>query len=203
MEPLSLIGVGGYARSGKDTTAKYFIERFGFTRVGFSDELKFEVAQKLRKTLAVEAKRFYGHQLSGGLATLDEVIHKLLWEDRTELTRALLQEWGTSVRRAEDPDYWTSRLIKKYLNRHGQRFVVPDTRFLNELQLIRTWNGFLIWIERPGIGPESSHPSETTLGPKVGWDAIIVNDGTKQDLYAKLDMVVEKHELFERLPRRV
>lgn len=196
---IRLIGIGGVARSGKDTAAQYFIQKFGFTRVGFADALKEEVAKRLRKTLSVEAKRFYGHQISAGTATLDEAIHKILYDERTELTRALLQEFGSEVRRADNPAYWTIKFIQRYLNTAGARFVAPDVRFPNELSLIKTWYGLLLWVERPGVDPESTHQSETSLDRQAEWDAVITNDGSKEDLYAKLDSLVGRSEIRERL----
>src|SRR5258706_8253479 len=156
---INLIGFGGFSRSGKDTAADYLVAKKGYRKHGFSVALKEEVARCFRKTLTVEAERVYGDQLRDGRATLDEVIHRLLWTERTPLTRALLQEYGSEVRRGDDPNYWTVKWIQYYLKNGPQPFVVQDVRFPNEIEAIRVWGGLLCWIDRPGIGPESGHQS--------------------------------------------
>ena len=35
-----IIGLTGYAQSGKDTVAKILIEQYGFTRVAFADKIR-------------------------------------------------------------------------------------------------------------------------------------------------------------------
>ena len=35
-----IIGLSGYAQSGKDTVAKVLIEEYGFTRIAFADKIR-------------------------------------------------------------------------------------------------------------------------------------------------------------------
>ncbi len=35
-----IIGLTGYAQSGKDTVANILVERYGFTRVAFADKIR-------------------------------------------------------------------------------------------------------------------------------------------------------------------
>ena len=35
-----IIGLTGYARSGKDTVAQILVDKFGFTRVAFADPIR-------------------------------------------------------------------------------------------------------------------------------------------------------------------
>jgi len=191
-----LIGLGGWSRSGKDTAADYLVRKYGFIKHGFSVALKEEVAQKFPRTLAVEARRVYGDQLQSGRVTLEECIHRLLWVDRTELTRALLQEMGTEVRRADNPAYWIVKFVQEYRKRGCLPMVVPDVRFPNEFSVIRAWRGILLWIDRPGNAPESGHASEQSLTSTDEWDAILLNVGSKEALYAQLDDVLAKKEIL-------
>ena len=65
----------------------------------------------------------------------------------------ILQIWGTDIRRNYfDPDYWVNRLEKKLhaiSSLPGNHLVlIPDTRFLNEVGLIKYYKGYYIEIIR-------------------------------------------------------
>jgi dephospho-CoA kinase len=189
-----LIGLNGATESGKDVIAQHLVEQHGYRRIGFADALKQEVAVKFRRTLTVEAERMYGHQISSGRCTIDEAIHRLLWDERTALTRALLQEMGTEVRRADNPSYWTIKWVQAYLRREGCSVVVPDVRFSNEFECLRSWGASFIRLRRPGHSVAelaSDHASETSLSEgSFDWDATLDNDGTLDDLRTKTNQLL-------------
>ena len=80
---LKIIGICGYARSGKDEAAKALIET-GWTRLAFADELKLELC------------RTFG-------------MSKEFLEQNKEAWRPLLVEWGRGRRRIY-PAYWIEKL---------------------------------------------------------------------------------------------
>ena len=170
-----IIGIAGHIGSGKDTAAGYLLRAHGFTRVGFSDVLKDEVARKLRRTLAAYlVERGVGPDMNAA-------IRDVLWTNRTPVTRALLQEFGTEVRRADDPNYWVDRWEEKVTRLMTGGVVAPDCRFRNEAQRVRDLGGYLLRIERPGHAGDS-HASEHGLDGWTDWDAVIQNSGTVADL---------------------
>jgi hypothetical protein len=118
------ISLSGYMRSGKDSIAKHLQGAFGYRTWGFARALKEEVA------VAV-----------GCDAT--DLEHEPL---RTQI-RPVLQVWGTEFRRAQDPNYWTKKVANWLNNReddkHRRPIVFTDTRFLNEIDLLRG-RGFVI-----------------------------------------------------------
>ncbi len=117
------IGLSGYMRSGKDTIADYLIEQYEYTRFGFAQALKEEVARGVGCTPA-----------------------DLNDEPLRSQVRPVLQIWGTEFRRAQDPDYWVAQADQK-ISRHRSRIDRPivfnDVRFQNEIDLLRA-RGFLI-----------------------------------------------------------
>ena len=74
------------------------------------------------------------------------------------------------------------------------RVVIDDVRFLNEVEMIRRLGGRVIRIDRPGPN-ENTHASENELNDFDGWDGVIVNDGTLEDLAERVrEMAAEKEE---------
>ena len=51
---MEIIGLSGFARSGKDEAAKVLVEEFGFKRVGFADKLR-EVLYALNPLVEVKS----------------------------------------------------------------------------------------------------------------------------------------------------
>ena len=162
-----IIGMCGYAGSGKDAAAKALRER-GFTRVAFADELKDELAEVF------------------GL-TLQEL------EDNKEEWRPLLVEWGRA-RRRQDPAYWIKKASLTVDLIEGsalgaQHIVVTDVRYPNEAKWLWERNGLLVRIERPGVGPANDEEATTIAEiDKIAtrqtfW---LKNDGSLEDLHNKM-----------------
>lgn len=191
MSDLTIVGVAGRIGSGKDVIAARLAEHWGFTILRFSDALKLEVYRKLRGTLRAHLADVRHHlpalAITGGLSD-DEVVWRMLTEWRTPVTRALLQEYGTGVRRADDPDYWVRQWKAALWDAAPvvPRIVTPDMRFPNEAQAIQRMGGRLVRVIRPGV-PIGLHESENALNGWTPWDAEFVNDGTVDELHAKVD----------------
>jgi hypothetical protein len=192
-----LIAIAGAIGAGKSAIAARLAERYGFRVVTFADALREEVLARLPLTLralhdgwdgcmcAVEAddNEQYEH-----LKTL--CIRRCLYETKPRGFRELLQEYGSDVRRADDPDYWVKRWAATVgpLLAAGQHVVSPDCRFPNEARAVRSLgtDGQLWRVERPGcVG--TGHVSETALAGWFDYDAVLVNDGTLVDLYVQIE----------------
>ena len=164
-----IIGVAGYARSGKDEVAKILVNKFGFTRIAFADEIR-------KFLLKVNPILESGNRVG-------ELVHDFGWEiakSKTE-TRRLMQEIGVSAREMFGDDFWVNIALK---NVHStDNVVVPDVRFQNEITAIRNMEGKVFRVMREGVGPVNSHISETEID-KAYFDGYIPNDGTLEDLEA-------------------
>jgi hypothetical protein len=174
-----VIGVSGAYRSGKDTVADYLRREYGFERIAMADPLKTEVKRIWRRTLEA-----YAAERNGGLPVGADEIDRIIYTDRTPVTRALLQEHGTELRRAEDTDYWVKAWARAVEGR--PRVVTPDVRFPNETAAVRAAKGYLVRVERLGFDGDS-HDSERALDQWVDWDVIFFNDGTIEDLYQRVE----------------
>jgi hypothetical protein len=160
-----LIGVSGYARSGKDTVGRILVESHGFKRRAFADKLK-ELALALDVHVATSVAS-YG------------------WEEakNDSYVREYLQRLGASARDIVAEDIWVTALLKGLTQ--SANHVVTDVRFVNEANAIRGLGGFIWRINRPGINAVNNHISEHQMSA-YNFDAAIDNDGSLEDLEVKI-----------------
>ncbi|MFD7259353.1 hypothetical protein [Streptomyces sp. NPDC059874] len=182
-----IVGLAGYARSGKDEAANALIER-GWRQAAFAD--------KLREFLYAVNPLIPGKYGAGNLR-LRTLVDATGWE-YAKVTypevRALLQRTGTDAgRKVLGSEVWVEALLASHIDAAG--LVVTDVRFPNEAQAIADRGGVVIRLERPGVGPTKDkygrvHVSETALDDWP-FDHVLVNDGTVEELHAKLHGVAE------------
>lgn len=65
--------------------------------------------------------------------------------------------------------------------------VITDVRFENEAEYVRSNEGEVWWIYRSGIGPVNAHASDNI---DFAVDRIISNDGSLEELYAQINILV-------------
>ena len=120
--------------------------------------------------------------------------------------RALLQYVGTDVVRSKVTDYWCYFIVDM-LNFFGSEWdfvLIPDTRFPNEIECLRN-NGFFtthLRVVRPDFDngltkKQNAHISETALDD-IEPDYTIMNDGSLEDLLAKITKFVEENIIYGR-----
>lgn len=181
-----IVGISGRIGHGKDAIAKRLQERWGFAVVSFASGLKEEVEERLPRTLRAM------HDLVCTAPACLHVSHirELVWNIKPSPFRELLQEYGSDVRRADQPDYWTEKW--KWKAAAHRLVAVPDVRFPNEYAMLRSMGAKLWRVERPGFGPTEAatlHPSETSLDNHP-WDAVLRNDQDLAHLYRLVDELV-------------
>lgn len=165
-----IIGLTGYAQSGKDTVAKILVEQYGYTRVAFADKIRdllYEMNPNFRDTLLQQAVNNNGW---------DEVK-----QDPT--VRRMLQNLGVGARKVFGDGFWVHEAMKSMLDtpRLDTNYVITDVRFLNEADMIRANNGQIWRIKRIGVDAVNAHISESQMDDyKV--DQIFTNNGTIEDL---------------------
>lgn len=188
-----LVGLIGLIGAGKTTVAQRLVTQWGFARISYSDALKDEVARTLPWTLRAYLKvSDPSIRERAPFATEEEWaawIYRLLWVRRDEVARSLLQEWGTELRRREDPEYWVRQWTARA--RHVQKVVADDVRFPNEAEQIRALGGTLVRVTRPALDSRSTHLSETALRDWTVVEAHLVNDGTLEDLEVETDRLAK------------
>ena len=186
-----IIGLSGYARSGKDEAAKALVEEYGFTRIAFADKLR-QVLYSLNPM--VSAWRQWDSE--PGLVHVRDVIDRYGWNGYKETMygdeiRGLLQRLGTEAGRQT---LWDSIWIDAAFagTDPNGNYVITDVRFPNEAEAVRERNGSLWRITREGVGPANSHASEISLDDYPHFQQYLTNNGTIEEYHAKVKRALER-----------
>jgi hypothetical protein len=189
-----VIGLTGYARSGKDTVAAFLVERYGYTRLAFADILR-TFASTLNPLVPLEGDRVF--------ARLADLVDGVGWDTaKTSVpeVRRLLQRLGTECGRALLGDtVWIDAAFRQM--EPDRHYVISDVRFPNEVEAIRAHdprNNMILRLVRPGVGPVNNHPSEAELRTEHRLFTVeLHNTGTINDLHAMVRDVFENLLGFE------
>jgi hypothetical protein len=139
---MSIIGICGNARSGKDTMADLMIEVLAdigvkAKKIALADELKEECRDLVWKNLGID------------VFTSDS--------QEKNIIRPLLVTWGTHVRRKLDPDVWIKKAVEKMTG--DELIIISDIRFQNELEWLRSKDSYCFFVERIGENGEVVPPA--------------------------------------------
>lgn len=176
-----IIGLSGYARSGKDTVAELLCLNYEYRRVAFADPI--------REAILV---------LNPKLDSITHVSHRVEdygWEvtKQDPEVRRLLQVMGTEVgRKMFGNDVW----INKALSGLSQedRVVISDVRFPNEAEAIKKLGGMVWRINRSNASAVNGHPSEHAMDTYM-FDHVIYNHNSLDDLADEVFMSARKFHI--------
>jgi len=208
-----IIGVCGFIGSGKDTVADYLVNLHHFRRESFANTLKDAVSavfgwdRTMLEGRTKQAREWREQQDPWWTNRLGIVI----------TPRWVLQNWGTEVcRNGFHDDIWIASLENK-LRHSRDDVVISDCRFPNEIAAIKKTGGRVVRVVRGAEpewydaavsrnrGPDGNinwalsgrrleqlgiHASETAwVG--TGFDAVLDNNGTLDDLYQQIMHLVQ------------
>lgn len=184
---VDLIGMSGYAQSGKDTVGEILARRYGFTLVSPSNVLReFLYAQNLYLEGGVD--EFGQHQPP---ARLNDVVDLYGWDMARKVypeVRVLQQKTGTEAGRdVLHEDVWLDALVDRFSP--GAKHVSTSVRYLNEARFITERGGVIIRVNRPGVEAVNDHSSDTEMDD-WDFDHVIENDGSLDDLAEKVAALV-------------
>ena len=185
-----IIGICGLIGSGKGTVADILVEEHKFEKISFADKLKDGVATVFNWNRSM---------LEGDTKESREWREKVdeYWTKETGRTitpRLVLQEFGTDCMRNGFYDgIWVSLIKQQLLANPTKNYVIPDVRFDNEADMIKSIGGSVWRVRRGGdpvwfrmyqdigVEPQDVHPSEWRWA-NVEFDQIIENNHTIDDL---------------------
>ncbi len=197
-----IIGICGLIGCGKGTVGDILVENHGFTKLSFADKLKDGVATVFNWDRAmlegdtVESREWR--------ETQDDFWTKET--GRTITPRLVLQEFGTDcMRNGFDNGIWVS-LVKQELVRYPTKnFVIPDVRFPNEANMIKSIHGEVwrvrrgqdpVWMrmyQDIGVEPKDVHESEWRWA-KVDFNHVIYNDLGIEELRSQVKGLLASNE---------
>ena len=170
-----IIGLSGYAQSGKDTVAQLLCLNNGYKRRSF--------AQPMRDALLLLNPIV---KCGDRVMHLDEAVdmHDWEWAKRNTDARRLLQVFGTEVGRGMfGENVWVDMAMRD-LN-YDDKIVISDVRFPNEAHAIKKLGGSVWRINRRELGAVNRHSSEHAMDNYM-FDHVIYNDGTLDDMVDKV-----------------
>jgi hypothetical protein len=174
-----IIGLGHKKGVGKTTVAKFLVENHGYKLYAFADVLK-KATQLIFGFTDEEIER-------------KDLINVYWGMDAREAFCKL----GEALRQAFGKDVWCKVLLKKL---EGEKIVIHDVRHPEEAAFIKELGGIL-WKIEPEIVPftlkkwisdlfKSEHISERALNKYKGWDIVLRNDCSKDDLEIRVARAV-------------
>lgn len=190
-----IIGICGLIGSGKGTVADYLVKHHNFVKISFADKLKDSVAtlfdwpRNLLEGDTVESRNWREKPDQYWSNELNKPISP----------RYVLQVFGTEcMREGFFDEIWVSMVKKKILEQPDVNWVIPDTRFPNEVEMIKSIKGQVFRIVRGpdpkwfsdfyelGIQPTDVHASEWAWAHEK-FDQIIDNNKDLNHLQLQLD----------------
>ena len=190
-----LIGVVGLIGSGKGTVSDRLEQKHNFRKDSFEKRLKDAVSSMFNwDREMLEGKT---EQSRAWREKPDVFWSKRFGKDVTP--RWVLQYFGTEVMRQGMHDaIWIDSCMARY---DGKPTVIADTRFENEIKIIREMGGSILLVKRGqdpdwftdyvegNVVPKNVHLSEYAWA-KSEYDHLITNDGTLEDLHSKIDDLI-------------
>lgn len=209
---MAIIGISGYAGSGKDSLGKAiqwvmlpdvykklihipsFIDG-GYDYIAYANKSGWQVkkfADPLKEVcsviLNVERRDFENPEFKS------KVLDSKWGEEMT--ARKFLQVFGTDVcRKTFNENIWVYALFNKYVclpnypNTYPD-WIITDCRFPNEAEEIKKRGGLIVRINRPEVSALNAHISELALDD-YEFDYVINNNGTEEDLIMKAEEMIK------------
>lgn len=185
-----IIGLAGQLRQGKDMSADYLAEKLELKRVAFASNVK----RIFCETFGVDM------EFVENWKTISEPPPGFSMP-----VRQALQFIGDGFRKIKN-DVWVDLIFRN----QPDNIAISDVRYINELKEIKKNEGINILIYRPGFLNEDPNDSESQIRPFVTHflekgiqgrvydndnnfsliDFFIINDGTLDDLYNKIDKLI-------------
>jgi hypothetical protein len=189
-----IIGLSGYAKSGKDTVAEIIreIQPEKWKIKKFSGKLK-QIASIL---LGMPEHLFENQDFKS------EMLGEEWWKNYGDFyhqttVRDFLQLLGTdAIRNGLHSNAWVNALMADYKpakmdHYNTSNWIVTDVRFPNEAEAIKDRGGIIIRIDRPGVEPVNAHPSEVALD-KWDFDYKIANVSDLPALKQTVEVLLNK-----------
>jgi hypothetical protein len=191
-----IIGLTGFAQSGKDSVGQILVRRAGFKRLAFADALRvslYKLNPKIESEIEIQSRGFW-EWISGEPPRthkkeirVQDLVKTIGWDEakvKYPEIRELLQKLGTeSGREIHGQDCWTNIIKRQIAAEPYQNFVITDVRFPNEADVIKSMGGTVIKIEREGIGSVNGHISDKGID---NWEWKLENNSSFEALEGNL-----------------
>lgn len=206
----TLILISGKMRSGKNQFADYLntillskaktvrSDLFaGDLKKGAAEDFSYMMKHVNEQITKIKDELTYSKIDSNSLKNVIPLLNDLMvarqenwYEDKTMMSRLLLQTYGTQIFRDRvNENHWVDQVLKRLIGCDEEYTLVTDTRFENEIEHVKrvcSSHGIkviTIRIERyMRTNNLYEHESEKGLDDYKNWDLIVNNNGTLESL---------------------
>jgi len=191
-----IIGISGKIGSGKGAVAEKLAEIFHsknpvYYKI-FAHPLKDIVAILIKYPLNTDKDNFF----TDGIRDYSQEDKNKFIPMYNMTIGEMTQKIGTEAMRNNfDPDVWTKAIFIDYDDEKNYIWIIPDCRFPNEIDAIKSRGGIIIRVNgdpakvNSNTKRDKTHISETALDNYKEFDYIIENNSTLEDLYAKIEEI--------------
>lgn len=178
---ICVVGITGFARSGKDTVADYLVKHHGYTKLSFAEPIK----------QACKAIFGFNHeQLHGDLKEVPDKYWNIT-------PRQAFQKVGTDLLRDQfDKDIWIKALQKQVeLNYEMgiKRIVISDVRFDNEISYLKSMYNTSIWkVKRHQVLSKCVLEHKSERPDDLEFDYVLYNTDTLDNLYKQVNTTLRE-----------
>lgn len=165
-----IIGIAGFAQSGKNTLGSHIENRYGY----MTDSFAAPIYKGLASILAMQPRELEMYKEEG-------LTNAVTGKTYREMLQTLGTEWGRDL---IHPHIWVN-LLEQRVKQHYRNVVITDVRFDNEAESIQRMGGKVIMVVRDHKKiSENLHKSETSL---TNFDFTLTNFGTIEELHKQFD----------------
>jgi hypothetical protein len=140
-----IIGICGFQGSGKSIMANYLVDNYNFTVLSFADSVKDMLSVIFN----------WDRELLDGTTEMSRIWRETVdewWSKHLNIPnftpRMAMQYIATDLFRDKfNPNIWILSLENKIKNTNTN-IVIPDCRFINEIELVKRIGGHIVYIDR-------------------------------------------------------
>lgn len=163
-----IIGLTGYAGSGKDTIRGVLENHYDYDGLAFADPIR-DMLAALLNSMGLGTEWMTERELK------EEPVSGLGLSYR-QMAQALGTEWGRALKESLWLDIAKAK-IAMYREYDSPGVVISDVRFPNEAAWVKEQGGVIWKILRPGVEPVRAHASEDLIA-SLPYDYVIDNHGS-------------------------
>lgn len=180
-----LISFSGKKGCGKSLLASICKEQFGYTRISFANNLKLLTCQCLDITLnelnrhkddVIKPIKINNYNIIYKQTGIHlDVIKEKLSDKYFNSYREILQFIGTDLIRDYNKNWHIDKIKQLIENKPDTKFVLDDSRFINEIELVKHFKGVTFYIINNKDNNIDSHISENEITKSI-CDFTLIND---------------------------
>ena len=178
-KPRKLIAFAGISGTGKDTCADYLVREHKGVKFSFAALLK-ALCQVLFGHKGLKGEDYYNDNR--------DARKDVLWTNSQGKEFTPVDVWvlvGTKMREVYE-DVWLDALSARMEYEPETSFFIADCRHENELKRIQELGGKVYYVKNSEVKPNPKATMDHLITEDM-CDGVIVNEGTLEELYAKLD----------------